>query len=298
MSVRNLIPYLKSKQNEIVDCNIQNEELYFMRLYNVPTNTFFILDVHEQNIPVNSSVLELFPVSRLRKLNEFEEDYTEDLILFFQSIETHFPSSMKHLIFFHGDYIIQNRSNIFKMDGQFISSSHHHPYSYFTLEWFYDNHAKLESIVRPFQNDFFLKVHQLLNSFLNTFSNQNMYYDLLRNHYNSIEEKRKIYETVVKLSVELQDHFQDLLKELKKQDDFSKVFSVAESESRIFRKKKIREQLSNLNPLRKKTRDTLLSYRNELFFHELVFIRFIHQIQSHLSKLQSVQFEYETLIQR
>ena len=125
-----------------------------------------------------------------------------------------------------------------------------------------------------------------------------MYYDLLRNHYNSIEEKRKIYETVVKLSVELQDHFQDLLKELKKQDDFSKVFSVAESESRIFRKKKIREQLSNLNPLRKKTRDTLLSYRNELFFHELVFIRFIHQIQSHLSKLQSVQFEYETLIQR
>ena len=89
-----------------------------------------------------------------------------------------------------------------------------------------------------------------------------------------------------------------LLKELKKQDDFSKVFSVSESETRIFRKKKIREQLSNLNPLRKKTRDTLLSYRNELFFHELVFIRFIHQIQSHLSKLQSVQFEYETLIQR
>ena len=98
MSFRNLIPYLKSKQNEIVDCNIQNEELYFMRLYNVPTNTFFILDVHEQNIPVNSSVLELFPVSRLRKLNEFEEDYTEDLILFFQSIETHFPSSKTILI--------------------------------------------------------------------------------------------------------------------------------------------------------------------------------------------------------
>ena len=125
-----------------------------------------------------------------------------------------------------------------------------------------------------------------------------MYYDLLRNHYNSIEEKRKVYETVVKLSIELQEHFQDLIKEFKKQDDFSKVFSVAESETRIFRKKKIREQLSNLNPLRKKTRDTLFSYRNELFFHELVFIRFIHQIQSHLSKLQSVQFEYETLIQR
>ena len=125
-----------------------------------------------------------------------------------------------------------------------------------------------------------------------------MYYDLLRNHYNSIEEKRKVYETVVKLSIELQEHFQDLIKEFKKQDDFSKVFSVAESETRIFRKKKIREQLSNLNPLRKKTRDTLFSYRNELFYHELVFIRFIHQIQSHLSKLQSVQFEYETLIQR
>ena len=127
-----------------------------MRLYNIPTNTFFILDVHEQNIAINSSVLELFPVSRLHKLNEFEEDYTEDLILFFQTLETHFPTLMKHLIFFHGDYIIQNRSNIFKLDGQFLSSSHHHPYSCFTLEWFYDNHAKLESIVRPFQNDFFL----------------------------------------------------------------------------------------------------------------------------------------------
>lgn len=190
-----------------------------------------------------------------------------------------------------------NADCIFKVQNNFMVSSHYHPYSYFTLEWFYDNHSRLESIIRPLQNDFFLKVHQHLNIFLNTFSNNNTYFILLKNHYNEIEEKRKLYEIILKLSYEVNSHYITLVKDLKKQDDYSKVFSLAESENRLFRKKKIRDQISELVPLRKQTRETLLEYRHDLFYHELLFLHYIKRIQTHLSTLQSIQFEYESKMQ-
>ena len=138
--------------------------------------------------------------------------------------------------------------------------------------------AKLDQQLRPFQNLFFLKVHQLLNQFLNTFSNQNSYFQTFRNHYTEIQQKRKTYDTLIKLCIELQDHYQSLLQNLRKQEDYSKVFSISESENRIYKKKKLRQQLQELQPLRVKSRSTLLSYRNDLFYHEIIFIFFVQEV--------------------
>ncbi len=297
MSIRNLIPYLKLKNNEIVDCFVEDGMISLLRLFYLPSNSFFILDITSQQIPLDSSFAEQVQVSVITKLKEFEEDYSEELIHMYQVLQSEFTKSIKYFILFFGEYIMIDSDNIFKIQSNFISSAHHHPYSYFSLEWFYDNHSRLEAMIRPLQNDFFLKVHQHLNIFLNIFSNNNTYFLLLKNHYNEIEEKRKLYEIILKLSHEVNTHHVMLAKDLKKQDDYSKVFSIAESENRLFRKKKIRDQIAELLPLKKQTRETLLDYRNDLFYHELLFLYYITRIKNHLSTLQSIQFKYETKMQ-
>ena len=298
MSLRNLIPYLKTKQHEIVDVFVTDSTICYLRLFHVTSNNFLLMDTYDQKLKIDSSFTELFPTTIIQKVQDYEEDYTEELIHFYNSLQQNFPNQMKQFIFFYGDYMMESPHKIFKIHQQLISSSHHHPYVCVSLEWFYDNFAKLDQQLRPFQNIFFLKVHQLLNQFLNTFSNQNSYFQTFRNHYTEIQQKRKTYETLIKLCIELQDHYQSLLQNLRKQEDYSKVFSISESENRIYKKKKLRQQLQELQPLRTKTRSTLLSYRNDLFYHEIIFIFFVQEVQKHLSRLQSIQFEFETKIQK
>ena len=74
MSIRNLIPYLKSKNNEIVDCFVEDGMISLLRLFYLPSNSFFILDITSQQIPLDSSFAEQVQVSVVTKLKEFEEE--------------------------------------------------------------------------------------------------------------------------------------------------------------------------------------------------------------------------------
>lgn len=297
MSLKNLFPYLRSNNNEIIDCFSFKDHLQFLRLFHNVTKTFFILDVRDYNITTDRSLPDISKVIQVNTVGEYEEDYSEDLIVLYQVLLTHFPTISQNIIFFHTNHIIFGDSLIFKMTMN-DDSHHFHPYLYFNLEWYYENHHNIAQKLSIFQNDFFLKVHQMLNIFLNTFSNSNPMYEIFRKHYDMIEEKRKSYEIIVKLCDELNEHIESLSNEYKKQNEHSKIFSITESENRIFRKKRIREQIVELAPIRKKVRSNLFQCRNELFYHEIVFIHFIEKTKKHLISIQSIQFEFESKIQR
>jgi hypothetical protein len=296
MSLKNLIPYIKSKKCEILGLYSENSVLSFLKLFHMPSKSFFFLNVayHKINLSVP---FENITSDEIYRIGEYEEDFTEELILYFQVLESHLTKHLSNIIFCFGEYIMLDRSKIYKMSNRMVSN-YHSPYLCYDLEWFYDNSVQLEHFLYGFQNDVFLKVHQMLNIFLNTFSNLNPMYQIFKEHYNKIEEKRKLYEIIFKLLDEMDEHHTSLTKEYKKQDSYTKVFSIAESENRIFRKKKIREQIQDLLPIKIKTRDTMLTYRNELLHHEIIFLYFIQETKVHMTKLQSLQFEFETKIQR
>lgn len=295
MSFKNLVPYIKSKKCEIMNLYVDNRILLFLKLFHTPSKTFFFLNVDSHKIHFDN-VYDTINAETISKVGDFEEDFTDELILYYKVLESHMTNHIRNIAFCFEEYIMLDRSRIYKVNRS--PTTYYSPYLCYDLEWFYENSLRIEEFLSGFQNGLFLKVHQMLNLFLNSFSNLNPMYQIFKEHYHKIEDKRKLYEVIFKLLDEMEEHHDSLTKEYKKQDNYSKVFSVAESETRIFRKKKIRDQINELLPMKIKTRDTMLTYRNDLFHHELIFLYFIDQTKTHMTKLQSLQFEFETKTQR
>ena len=83
MSLKNLIPYIKSKKCEILSLYSQDSILSFLKLFHAPSKSFFFLNVdyHKINLSVPQ---ENITIEEIYRVGEYEEDFTEELILYFQ----------------------------------------------------------------------------------------------------------------------------------------------------------------------------------------------------------------------
>ena len=99
MSLKNLIPYIKSKKCEILGLYSEKSVLSFLKLFHMPSKSFFFLNVayHKINLSVP---FENITSDEIYRIGEYEEDFTEELILYFQVLESHLTKHLSNIIFF------------------------------------------------------------------------------------------------------------------------------------------------------------------------------------------------------
>ncbi len=115
MSINRLKLYLKSNQQEIIDYWVESSSLCYVRAIHISSGNVYFLNVGSFSIVIDSSLREFNDVYFIVKVGKYEEDYSEELIVFYDMIQNLFPQYSAQTILHYKRYLIEDRNTIYKV---------------------------------------------------------------------------------------------------------------------------------------------------------------------------------------
>lgn len=298
MSFSRLKLYLKSNHQEILDYWVENSKLCYVRVIQPSTGNLYCLNVTSFSIEIDSSIQEFNNVYFIVKIGKYEEDYPEQLILFYDMIHNLFPQHSLQSILHYKRYLMEDRDTIYKIIQNNTNSSYTLLYPLFSLEWFYEHSSEIEKQISPFIKDITLKTNDVYTTFLSSFEHflktSQEHLQLFQKHHSTISEKTTNYQKYCSLYIKICIQEKIFLKEIRKLEDYSNAYTLNDTNIKIQKKNKMKKKISELLTLKINVQNNLLQNYNEMFHSRLYFIYFLNEMKSSLSRFQSLMIEYKT----
>ena len=297
MSINRLKLYLKSNQQEIIDYWVESSSLCYVRAIHISSGNVYFLNVGSFSIVIDSSLREFNDVYFIVKVGKYEEDYSEQLIVFYDMIQNLFPQYSAQTILHYKRYLIEDRNTIYKVIHNNNISSLVLMYPIFSLEWFYEHYTDMEKFMSPFTRDVIAKTNDIYVSFLNSFENffktSQEHLNMFQQTHSTISEKTILYHKYSSLYIKICIQEKIFLKEIKTLEDYSTSYTVNDTNLKIQKRTAIKKKLSELQSLKVNIRNNLLQSRDDMFHFRLYFIYFLNEMKSSLSRFQSLLIDYK-----
>lgn len=297
MSINRLKLYLKSNHQEIVDYWVENTKLCYIRTIQTSSGNIYFLNVESFSIEIDSSIQEFNDVYFIVKVGKYEEDYPEQLILFFEMIQNLFPQYSSQFIIHYKKYLMEDRHCIFKIIQNKNNSFQFLLYPLFSLEWFYEHYKELDGYLVPFVKDIIQKSNDVyitfLNSFENFFKTSNEHLNLFQKTHNNLSQKTMTYQKYCSLYIKICIQEKIFSKEIKNLEDYSTSYTVNDTNLKIHKRSLVKKKVSELLSLKINVKNKLMQTRDEMFHYRLFFIYFLNEMKSSLSRFQSLMIDYK-----
>ena len=107
--------YLNDNNSEILDYYSRNGIINFIRTININTGIISMIEVNDFNISDNIYLNGVSLVKKMSLVENDEEDYPENIIIYYDKIRNLFPKYNNFLMIQIDNYIIKDRTNIYKI---------------------------------------------------------------------------------------------------------------------------------------------------------------------------------------
>jgi hypothetical protein len=300
MSLPKLQIFLKDHNHDIIDFWICENRVVYVRSINRNTGILVFIKTWKFDITFEQDVSSTYKVFHLSKVLENEEDYSEKLILLYDSFIKIFPENRKHFILQCSNFLIENRHCIYRLNS-FSNDTYNTIHWGIDLDWFYDNLNMVDHEVNRLHFSTISKMEKMYESFIDNYSN----------FIKKSEQDIKVIHRVWSFYKEQNGQFcrgrSLYLNIAKKENDIKQTyleldslnggsFNFNESLRKSHQKKALRAKLNNLMQLRYKTTKEIALHWN-LSYHILIsFLYFISEITITLSKFHGLFIELDNIV--
>lgn len=300
MSIQKLQLFLKDHNQDVMDFWVYRNRLVYLRTMNRNNGLLSFIKtwkfdlVMEQNNSMTNKIIQM------SRVEDQLEDYSEKLILLYDTYIKVFPENRKHFILQSSNFIIENRNWIFRLDS-FSNDSYHTIHWGIDLDWFYDNLNMVDHEISRLHFGTISKMEKMYNSFIENYANFitksekdiQIIHRIWRyyNEQNSEFSKgRSLYLNIAKKENHLKQSYLEL-------DTLNNGnFNFNESLRKSHEKKALRKKLTNLANLRFRTIKQVFTHWN-LSYHILIsFLYFIAEITLTLSRFHGLFIELDTIV--
>ena len=214
MSVRKINNFLKENNIQIIDYWIdQTLHIHYLRVFHVLSATLFFLNVHFYDLKLETNDLYYHKTLYISNIGEYKEDYSEEMILFFEKIENCFPQYSSSILFQYHNYIMENRKIIYKIIPYQSSDTFPHLSLYYSvdLQTIYDNNQLVECSLLNFPQDIYKYNQKIDKNIDNTIHDDYIFilntihtlYKKVSSLFSSIIKVRELWISVHRFHIEL-----------------------------------------------------------------------------------------------
>ena len=300
MSLSKLQVFLKDHNHDIIDFWICENRVVYVRSINRNTGILVFIKTWKFDISFEQDVSSTYKVFHLSKVLENEEDYSEKLIVLYDSFIKIFPENRKHFILQCSNFLIENRHCIYRLNS-FSNDSYNTIHWGIELDWFYDNLNMVDHEVNRLHFSTISKMEKMYESFIDNYSNfikkSEQDIKVIHRVWNFYKEQnakfckgRSLYLSIAKKENNIKQTYLEL-------DSLTGgSFNFNESLRKSHQKKALRTKLNNLMQLRYRTMREIAVHWN-LSYHILIsFLYFISEITITLSKFHGLFIELDNIV--
>lgn len=300
MSLPKLQIFLKDHNHDIIDFWICENRVVYVRSINRNTGILVFIKTWKFDITFEQDASSTYKVFHLSKVLENEEDYSDKLILLYDSFIKIFPENRKHFILQCSDFLIENRHCIYRLNS-FSNDTYNTIHWGIELDWFYDNLNMVDHEVNRLHFSTISKMEKMYESFIDNYSNfikkSEQDIKVIHRVWNFYKEQnaqfckgRALYLNIAKKENDIKQTYLEL-------DSLNGgSFNFNESLRKSHQKKALRAKLNNLMQLRYKTTKEIALHWN-LSYHILIsFLYFISEITITLSKFHGLFIELDNIV--
>lgn len=300
MSLQKVQLFLKDHNQDVMDFWVCQNIVIYIRTINRNNGIISFIKTARFDISVDDDTSSTNKIYYMSKVMEDEEDYSEKLILLYDTFIKVFPENKKFFILQSENFIMENRHLIYRLNN--ISNESYNTIHWgIGLDWFHDNLNMVEHEINRLHFSTIGKTEKMYQSFIENYSNfiNKSEHDLkvihrIWRYYDTQNQKfskgKKLYLDIAKKENNLKQTYLEL-------DSLNGGnFNFNESLRKSHEKKKLRIKLNNLINLRQKTMKEITIYWN-LSYHILVsFLYFISEITVTLSKFHGLFIELDSIV--
>ena len=276
--------YLNDNNCEILDYYSKNGTIIFIRTININTGIISMIEINDFNISDNIYLNGISLVKKMSLVKNDEEDYPENIIIYYDKIRNLFPEYNNFLIIQIDNYIIKDRTNIYKiLDTNSIKVQNF--YWKFNLEWFYENINSVEYEIHQYDNNLKVKIISMLRTIENNKFIDNKTIHNLEEYYNEcfkkVEKYRELYISMNKTEKKYKLELFDL-------DKLNIISNFNDSLRNQHQKSILKRKIQELFKLKEKTIKEYNLWNSNLNKIILEVIHFVTEITIIMSKLNSL----------
>lgn len=300
MSLQKLQMFLKDHHQDVIDYWECAGKLVFIRTINRNNGILMLIKTWRFDIPIAEDPSISSKIYQMTRVEENEEDFSEKLILHYDTFIKIFPENRKHFILQSNNYLMENRNMIFRMNS-FTNDSYSTIHWGMDLDWFYDNLNMVDHELSRLHFSTIAKMEKMYHTFVDNYANfiKKSEEDVqiihrVWQHYadqNAIFlQGRKLYLAISKKENEIKQTYLDL-------DNLNGgSFNFNESLRKSHEKKSLRSKLNNLLQLRYKAMKEIIVTWN-LSYHILIsFLYFIAEITTTLSRFHGLFIDLDRIL--
>ena len=292
MSISKINSYLKENNIQIIDYWVdQSLKIHYLRTFHVLTSSIFFLNVSFYDLILETSDLYYYKVFYISKIGEYKEDYSEEMILFFEKIENNFPQYVSSILFQYYNYIIENRKQIYKIIPYQNSDSFPYLSVYFLtdLQCIYNDIKTIEYSIWNFPQIIYQYIQNLNHTIDNSIDGEyssilntiHSLYHKVYSHSNSFIKLKELWTNIHRFHTEL-------VMNIRKLEDYSDVYSVHETNLKIQKKNELKEKIKKVIDLKTKIKTNIISLYEKFSHIQIIFLYYSLELKKNLISLDSL----------
>lgn len=299
MSLQKIQNFLKEHQQDILEFWVEGRYVNYIRTIN--RNNGLIIMIKVIGYKISSEEEMGGKTFLLEKIEQGYEDYSDKLILLYDTFIKIFPENKQHFLLQMSNYLIDDRDNIYRILN-FTSSHYQTVHWIINLEWFYDNLNMVEHEVNRLHVTICKKTEQMYEKFIENYVNfmnkpENDVH-IVQRVWHRYKEQNTIFMNGKKLYLDIAKLENNIKREYLEMDSFHTTtsFNFNESLRKSHEKKELRKKLNNLMQIRHKAMKELNIHWNLSYHILLEFLFFITEITVILSRFHTLFVELENMI--
>ena len=291
MSIRKIQSYLKENNIQIIDYWIdQSLHIHYLRVFHVLYSSLFFLNVDFYDLKLETQDLYYSKIFYISKIFDYKEDFSEEMILFFEKIENNYPQYSSSIFFQYYNYIMENRKKIYKIIPYQTSDKFPFLSLYYSidLQSIYDDKKTVEYKIWNFPQDFFhyiQNIHQTIRH-----SNSQDYssvFESVFSLYDKVSSFALSNSKLKELWINVHRYHTELVLNVKQMEDYSDVYSVHQTNLKIQKKNEFKEKIKNIIDLKSKIKTNIISFYENFSHIQIIFLYYTLEIKKSLISLDS-----------
>lgn len=291
MSIRKIQSHLKENNIQIIDYWIdQSLHIHYLRVFHVLYSSLFFLNVDFYDLKLETQDLYYSKIFYISKIFDYKEDFSEEMILFFEKIENNYPQYSSSILFQYYNYIMENRKKIYKIIPYQTSDKFPFLSLYYSidLQSIYDDKKTVEYNIWNFPQDFFhyiQNIHQTIRH-----SNSQDYSSVFQSVlslYDKVSSFALSNSKLKELWINVHRYHTELVLNVKQMEDYSDVYSVHQTNLKIQKKNEFKEKIKNIIDLKSKIRTNIISFYENFSHIQIIFLYYTLEIKKSLISLDS-----------
>ena len=299
MSIHKLKIFLSDNHQDIMEYWTHKSSVKFIRCIHKETGTLCMIKVGSFDIVMDSTTRQQSRVYELHKILHESEDFSEKLILLYDTFLKMFPQWRNNFLLQDSNFLIENRDSIYKIQN-FPYDSYRTIHWMIDLEWFYENLSMLSHEMNKFHLSVNKKTIDTYKQFLQMFDSFSKtpekdvniihnIWKLYTEQNNNLNKVSDLYKNVSKLETQLKREY------IKLEETYTS-FHIQDSLRKSHKKKVIRNKIQQVLEFKKVVSSKINFYWNKSYNILLEFLLFLSEMTIVLSRFHSLFTDLENLL--